>query len=304
MQTLSGKELSKIGIGSFGIGGRGHRDVELTEKQVDSVYVNALTYSLNKGMNFTEISLGYGHGNSIRLFKQALNKSSMQREDIFITNSFYPRDLESTKTIAEDIENFTKIMETDYADSTLITQGLVLRFREEKIYPILKELLQTAKTRYVSLSNSSPEFIRSFSQEFGDKFYAHEGHLSFEVRVVQEKKVFKICDELGIKNVIWRPLRRNKTIHKNWPLLIELSEKYNKTQNQIILNWICNLGYSPMVFSINEKHIDENCTSVDFKMSDEDYKRIDEFRPDNFNPKVAWDTEKFDDDIVAAVNGF
>ena len=84
---------------------------------------------------------------------------------------------------------------------------------------------------------------------------------------------------------------------------MELSGKYGKTQNQIILNWMCNLGYSPMVFSTNEDHIDENVASTSFEMSKTDYKRISDFRPDNFNPQVSWDTGQTDDDIVAAVSG-
>ena len=32
----------------------------------------------------------------------------------------------------------------------------------------------------------------------------------------------------------YQPLRRNRTANRNYPLLIELSNKYNKTQNQIL----------------------------------------------------------------------
>lgn len=303
MKTVSDKDLSQIGIGSYGVGGRGHRDIALTEKQDDLTYVSALAYTLDKGINFTEIALGYGHGNSIQLFKQALDRSSIKREDIFFTHSFYPRDLESAATIEQDLDSFYKIMSTDYADSTLVTQSLVLKFGEEAVYPLLQNLLETERTRYVSLSNASPEFINSFKKEFGDTFYAHEGHLSFEVRVLQDKGVFDTCDSLRVKNIIWRPLRRNRTTDKSWPLLVELSEKYGKTQNQIILSWMCHLGYSPMVMSTSEKHIDENIASIEFEMSEEDYKMITDFRPDNFNPQITWDTEQTDDEIVAAVNG-
>jgi len=76
MQTLSGKEISKIGIGSYGIGGRGHRDMLITEKDSDEKYIDALIYTLQKGINFTEISLGYGHGQALELFKRALDKRS------------------------------------------------------------------------------------------------------------------------------------------------------------------------------------------------------------------------------------
>ena len=93
MKTVSGKSISRIGIGSYGIGGRGHRDMEITEKDEDKKYINALLYTLEQGSNFTEIALGYGHGQSLLLFKRALDASSVNRDDVFITHSLYPHDL-------------------------------------------------------------------------------------------------------------------------------------------------------------------------------------------------------------------
>lgn len=305
MLTESERNISKIGIGSYGIGGRGHRDVELTELQEDQIYVDALVYTLQKGINFTEISQGYGHGNAMRLFKAAIDASCVAREDLFITNSLYPRDLPNFDEVKKDVTGFYEIMGSEYADSTLVTQSLVAKFGEAEVYPFLHQLLETGKTRYVSLSNASPDFIRAFHKEFGDKFIAHEGHLSFEVRALQDKGVFETCDELGVTNIIWRPLRRNMTSGLGWPLLTELSEKYGKSQNQVVLNWITHLGYHPMVMSTNKAHIDENLASTEFKMTDEDYKRITEFRPSNYNPpKVDWDKSGKGDSIVVLVTDF
>lgn len=305
MKTLSGKSTSKIGIGSYGIGGRGHRDMAVTEKVEDKTYVDALIYTLQKNINFSEIALGYGHGQSLALFKQALEESKIPREDIFLTHSLYPRDLASMEVVERDITDFYRIMKTDYADSTLVTQSLIMKFGEESIFSFLRNLLETGKTRYVSLSNASPEFIRFFKQKFGDAFIAHEGHLSFEIRALQDKGVFSTCDELHVKNIIWRPLRRNKTLQHNWPLLTDLSEKYQKTQGQIILNWICNLGYQPMVMSTSKNHIDENIASITFNMSEADYNRVSNFRPQNYHlPEVAWDRPEVDDSIVLLANGF
>ncbi|MBU0708478.1 aldo/keto reductase [Patescibacteria group bacterium] len=305
MKTLSNKNISKIGIGSYGIGGRGHRDLKLTEKLDDENYIAALVYSLEKGMNFTEIALGYGHGNSLALFKQALERSSIDREDIFFTHSLYTRDLPSLEVIKEDIADFHKVMATDYADSTLITQSLIMKFGEETIYPLLHSLFDDGKTRYVSLSNANPKGIRAFKKEFNDKFIAHEGHLSFEIRALQDKGVFKTCDELNVRNIIWRPLRRNQTAKQNWELLDELAKKYNKTHNQIVLNWICSLRYNPMVMSANKKHIDENIASTEFHMSDDDYQRMTDFRPKNYHPpKIDWESPGVGSSIVTLISDF
>lgn len=305
MKTVSGKPISKIGIGSYGLGGRGHRHMDITEKDEDEKYINALVYTLDQGSNFTEIALGYGRGQSLLLFKRALDISTLSREDVFITHSLYPSDLESIETMNEDADSFYKIMCSDYADSTLVTQSLILKFGKDIVYEWLHNLLETNKTRYVSLSNASPTWIRDFKQEFGDTFIAHEGHLSFEVRSLQEKNVFSACDELGVVNIIWRPLRRGGTIQHNWALLAELAEKYQKSQSQIVLNWICTLGYKPMVFSTSKNHIDENLSATHFSMSPEEYQKMTNFRPLNYSlPDIDWEGQGIDDDIVAHVSQF
>lgn len=305
MKTLSGNELSKLGIGTYGIGGRGHRNMDLTEKDEDKLYLDALIYTFAKGLNFTEISLGYGHGEAIRLFKTALDMSPIRREDLFITHSLYPNDLKSINTINNDTASFYKIMGTNYADSTLVTQSMLLIYGEETIYKFLRELLKEGKTRFVSLSNASPSWIKKFKKEFGESFFAHEGHISFEIRALQDKRVLSTCDELGVKNIIWRPFGRKATLNRGWELLSELSAKYGKSEGQIILSWMVKRGYMPMVFSTNTKHIDENCDAVDLEIDKNDYDAIDIFRPPNYTqPHIDWEGKGIDLDLVSLISDF
>ncbi len=72
---------------------------------------------------------------------------------------------------------------------------------------------------------------------------------------------------------------------------MELALKYNKTQNQIILNWIINRkNIMPLIKSTNIERIDENNESINFKMSDDDYNKLDDFRNTEFdNVKIDWD---------------
>lgn len=301
--TVSGNELSVIGIGSYGIGGRGHRDMPITEKLEDDIYIDAVAHSLNLGSNFTEIALGYGHGRSLELFKLGIVTSNVSREDIFITHSLYPRDLKDLSDIESDTQAFYDVLETDYADSTLVTQSLLLKFGEKDIYGWLHKLLEKGSSRYVSLSNASPTWIKKFKDEFGDSFVAHEGHLSFEVRSLQDKGVLSACDELGVLNIIWRPLRRKATLLNNYPLIDELSNKYGKSSSQIILNWMVRLGYKPMVFSTNKNHVEENVRATDFAMDPSDYTRITDFRLKTQNvPSIDWEGVAIDNDIVGLVS--
>ncbi|HRI05743.1 MAG TPA: hypothetical protein PLV59_02245 [Candidatus Dojkabacteria bacterium] len=75
VKTISGKELSKVGIGSYGIGGRAHRYVGEVDHNSDREYIDALINQFNVGYNFTEISAAIAGGKSADLFVKAMKES-------------------------------------------------------------------------------------------------------------------------------------------------------------------------------------------------------------------------------------
>ena len=99
------------------------------------------------------------------------------------------------------------------------------------------------------------------------------------------------CKKNNIQFVAYQPLRRNRTQLRNYDLLIELSQKYNKTQNQIILNWIIKeKKMNVLIKSTNCDRIDENIKSLDFEMEEKDYKRLNDFKNEKFEDiKIDWD---------------
>lgn len=290
-KTISGEQISQLGIGTYGIGGTGHRHDEITDETPAKTYIDAIVYQLSKSLNFTEITIAYGHGRAAEFFAKAIQESGLSREDVFITNSLYPRDYQSAADIEKDIDDMYKVFRTDIFDSTLVTLSLLVKFGYSEILEILQKLLKDNRTRYVSLSNSNLATIKKFKKEFGDLFFAHEGHISFEIRANQDKGIFDLCQNLGVENIIWRPLRQNRTAQHNWSLLVELSEKYSKTQNQIILNWLTKgMGFRPMVMSKNPEHIGENVEALDFRMDSGDYVRLRDFRVKGYTqPNIDWD---------------
>ena len=96
--------------------------------------------------------------------------------------------------------------------------------------------------------------------------------------------------ENDITFIAYQALRRNRTAKRNYPLLVELSKKYNKTQNQIILNWIIKeKGMKPIVKCTNIERINENLGVLNFEMEKEDYDKLNNFRSEEFdNIKIDW----------------
>jgi diketogulonate reductase-like aldo/keto reductase len=299
-ETSLGPKLSPLGIGTFGIGGKGHRDMPLVEVRPDRLYIDALQCSFDLGLNFAELSLGYGHGNAVRLFSSALAHSRTERTDLFLTHSLYPHDLKDFSAVQQDTDCFNAHF--GYADSTLVTQSLIQTFGESTVFAWLHRQLATGHTHMVSLSNASPQWIAAFSVEFDDRFFAHEGHLSFESRALADHGVLKTCQDLNVRNIIWRPLRRGRTSKLHQPLLDNLASRYNLTKDQLILCWLVRLGYYPLVFSTNPDHIAANLRGLDAAIDASDIEAINDLRDPRWDLPVRWERPEIDTDLVALAN--
>lgn len=282
---ISPQQLSKIGIGTWGIGGFAERDTSVDEgKQVD-----ALAYMISKGMNFVEANMWYSQGYSVEILAKALKKSGKKREDLFICQAIYIKDNKTLEDANSELEQVFELFETDYVDTLQFSQGSFLRIPFEDIANWVSEVLSDKKTRYTSITNANLELLKQYHARFNNKLFSHEVAFNFEVRVNEDLGIIPYGIVNNIKTVVYQPLRRNRTAQHNWEPLVNLSKKYGKTQNQIILNWIVSKGYLPITKSENISHIDEHLAALGFTMSNEDLKLLNDSRVPNFKQQeIDW----------------
>src|SRR3989339_839578 len=248
------KNIFPIGIGGWGIGGFAKKDSGNDKKDIE-----ALVYSLKKGMNFIEVNYWNSEGHNVELLAEAIEKSGVDREKLFLHQALYGFD---------------------------------------NVAQFLKDVLESGETKFVSITNSDLKYLKKFKEIFGDKMFCHELNFNFEIRENEHMGIIEFADENNILNVIYQPIRRNKTIARNWPLLVELSEKYGKTQNQIIFNWLISRGFLPLTKSSNLKHIDENLGALDFKMRSSDIEKLNGFRTGWDCPEIVFNNEDFNNGKV------
>ena len=60
-------------------------------------------------------------------------------------------------------------------------------------------------------------------------------------------------------------------------IILDLVDKYKKTPGQIILNWEVMQGIVTIPGTSNPKRMAENLGALDFKMDEEDIKRLNQF---------------------------
>lgn len=282
---LDPKNIFPIGMGTWGIGGFAERNPQ----NDDEKQIKALSYMIDRGVNFIQIPYWYAEGRAVELLSQAIKSSTKKREELFITSSIYHYKNPTLKDAESELNILLNTLDTTYLDSVVFALAASPLWGREESKEFLHKQLEAKKTRFVSVTNFDLASLEEFKKDFGDNLFSHELSLSFEIRENVDFGIVSFADKNNIKNVISQPLRRNRTVLQNWPLLIELSNKYSRSQNQIILNWMVEKCFIPITKSETISHIDEHLDSTDFKIEDEDLKKLDEFRPPNWQtPTIDW----------------
>ena len=72
---LDPKDISKIGIGTWGVGGLAERDNTVDEQ----AQIDGIAYMLDRGLNFVEANMWYSQGYSVEILAKGIEQSSKTR---------------------------------------------------------------------------------------------------------------------------------------------------------------------------------------------------------------------------------
>ena len=268
------EDLFPIGIGTWKI------DYENFNKDID-----ALVHSYNKGQNYLSLYMLYNNGEIVRQIKSFIDK--VDRNKLFINANLEPI-IEKIEDVEKQLNEYLEILNIDYVDSLQIHGYFVSKLPLIQVYKEIERLVKLGKVRYIGISNVNLEQLKEINEEVKIDFF--EGAYNLECKTYEDNKVLEYCKENKIKFICYQPLRRNRTAMRNYEILVELAEKYNKTQNQIIINWIVKeKNILPLIKCTNINRINENLLAIDFTMEAEDYKKLNEFRNKDFdNIEIDW----------------
>jgi len=283
--SQKGLSLFPIGIGSWGLGGFMTRDESIDKTK----QVNAVAYMLNKGMNFIEVNMFYSEGYSVEILAEAVKKSGKSRSDIVLCQAIYLKNGKDLSSSKKEVQQVMEHFETDYIDTLQFSMGSFNINTFDEITEWIDSLLIEKKIHFTSITNENLEFLQKYSQKYKNKLFSHEVPYNFEVRTAEKLGIISYAKKQGIQTVIYQPLRRNRTAQRNWDILVELSKKYNKTQNQILFNWINSKGFLILTKSETISHIDDHLEAINFELDSQDIERLNTFViPNYMEPEVDW----------------
>lgn len=283
------KDIFPIAIGSYGLGASRSESWEDSKEEliIDENEMNAIIYSHEKGQNYIDTSYIYAGGQTMKFISEFIKR--VDRNKLFISVKI-ENYIEKVEDIEEQLDKYLNILGIEYADTVLLHTPKASKIPLRDSYMELKRLVSIGKSKFISASNLNIEQLKMIVEELNIDLFSFEGLYNLECKQNEDVGILDYCKKHNILFLNYQPFRRNRTANHNYPLLVELSNKYNKTQNQILLNYyIYEKKLIPITKANKIEHINSNLDALNFKMEQEDYNKLNDFRCKEFDElKVDW----------------
>lgn len=249
MLLSNGVKIPSIGFGTYKSG-----DDEETAK----IIKNALNlgYKMIDTASFYNNEVGIGNG---------IKESDIDRKDIFIVTKLWNDDHGYDKTI-EAFNNSLKRLQVEYLDLYLIHWPNKLNAETWRAF---EDLYKAGKVKAIGVCNFKIGHLEELKKTAKIMPMVNQ----VEVHPQSSKnEMLNYCIENNIQLIAWSPIMRGKLFTNE--LMLNLSEKYQKSVAQVILRWHIQRGVIPIPKSSNKTRIKENLNVFDFEISNEDMKSI------------------------------
>lgn len=294
--TKSGKEVSI----ALGTGTKWKQQQTINE--ISPGLVDNILLALKLGFRHIDTAEAY---NTQKEVGEALKRTDVPREDLWITTKYSPGwgSIKAySKSPKESIDKALNQLGVDYIDLFLIhspfftteqTHGYTL----EQVWEALVEAKKEGKVREIGISNAAISHLeRLFAASPSPEYYPVANQIEFHPFLQnQSKNIVQFSQDHGILVEAFSPLAPLARVESNAlaGTLKTLSEKYNKTEAQILLRYTLQRGILPVTTSSKENRLKESLDLFDFELTKEEVEEINKIG--EANPYRAFFHEAFKD---------
>src|SRR5699024_7322190 len=222
------------------------------------------------------LDIGYRHIDTAQMYKnerdigQAINVSSVAREDIFLATKIWHTNLDADEVL-QSTEQSLRDLDTPYVDALLIhwpNEQYDLR----KTIEAMLVLRDQGKAMNIGVSNFPLTLLKEVNEEIRAPIFCDQ--VEFHP-FIDQLDLLDYAIENDIMLTAYAPLAKG-TVAENEELQ-QIAANYDKSASQIALRWLIeqeNVVAIPK--ASDEEHLRQNFDVFDFYLEDEDFERIDE----------------------------
>jgi len=243
----NGLEIPQLGFGTSGLRSA----------------TNAILHALRTGYRHIDTADIYGTHENVA---EAIQKSSMRREEIFITTKLWSHSV-SSKRVGLAVDRFLKELKTNYLDLLLIHWPGNTPVRET--LAAMDETRKAGKVNSIGVSNFNVELVQ---EAMDSDFPVVNDQIEYNLNH-QPQDVLDFCTKNKITVTAYSPMENGNREQEN--LVAELAKKYSVTRAEVLLRWLMQKGMIAIPRSSNTRHIENNLHALEWKMEDGDVMKID-----------------------------
>ena len=263
-----GREIPVIGFGVWQV--------------PDDVVVDATVEALRVG--YRHIDTAYLYLNE-RGVGEALRRSGLDRDDIFITTKVWNTDHGYDETLRA-FDKSTGLLGIDEVDLYLIHWPTPARDIYLDSWRALIRLREEGRARSIGVSNFHESHLRKIIDATGVVPAINQVELH---PWLPQQQLRDVDQRLGIRTEAWSPLGSGRLIDD--PVIATVAARHGKSSAQVMVRWSLQLGNVVLPKSVTPERIAENIDVFDFELDDSDMAEIATLEcgrrtgpnPDDFN---------------------
>ena len=249
--TLSnGVKMPQLGYGVY----------QVTPEECERCVLDALS------VGYRSIDTAQAYFNE-RQVGDAIRKSGVPREEIFLTTKVWISNYGEEKTRKSVLESMDKL-QTDYIDLMLLHQPFGDTYGA---WRALEKLYDEGKLRAIGISNFYPDRVVDFA--VGARIAPMVNQVETHPHC-QQTEAMKWMKKYGVQIEAWAPFGEGRGGLFTDPVLKAVGDKYGKTTAQVMLRWNLQRGVIVIPKSTHRERMVENLDVFDFSLSEEDMDKI------------------------------